>query len=198
MHAIIIGDIVGSRRLEARIWLPVLEEVLQKYSKNFDIFRGDSFQADIPLFRCFEFIFYLKARLKALGKLDIRMGIGIGHVDYVSKAIKSSNGQAFVLAGEALEALKKELISLRSPWTEYDEPINIMLDMAIELANKWTVNMAESVAAALAHPAVSQKELANILDRKYQSQVSTELNKGYYSRIKQVIDYSTKELVKRC
>lgn len=198
MHVIIIGDIVGSRQVNTDIWLPVLEEVLQKYSKTFDIFRGDSFQADIPVDKCFEFIYYLKARIKLLGKLDIRVGIGIGHVDYVGKVIKSSNGPAFVLSGEAFDSLKKELIALRSPWADYDEPINIMLSMATELANKWTSNMAESIAAALAYPDLSQQELRHILKRKHQSQVSTELNKGHYVLIRKVIDYSTQELIKRC
>lgn len=198
MHVIIIGDIVDSRRIEAGVWLPVLEEVLQKYSGTFDIFRGDSFQVDVPVEKCFEFVFYLKARLKSLGALDVRLGIGVGTVDYVGKKIKSSNGEAFVLAGEAFDSLKKELLTLRTPWVAYDVPINIMLDLAMELTGRWTVNMAESIAAALAYPNANQQELATILNRKYQSQVSTELNKGHYAIIRKVIDYSTQELIKRC
>ena len=198
MHVIIIGDIVDSRHLEAGIWLPVLEEVLQKYSGTFDIFRGDSFQVDISPAKCFEFVFYLKARIRSLGGLDVRMGIGVGEVDYIGKEIKSSNGEAFVLAGQAFDSLKKELVTIQSPWTAYDVPINIMLDLATELADKWTVNMAESIAAALAHPQASQQELATLLNRKYQSQVSTELNKGHYALISKVIDYSTQELINRC
>lgn len=197
-HVILIGDIVNSRQQDTSLWLPILEESLQRYSKTFDIFRGDSFQAEISLEKCFEFIFYVKARMKSLGKLDVRLGIGIGAVDHIGKGINNSTGEAFIYAGEAFDTLKKDLIALRSPWMDYDQPINIMLEMAIELANRWTVNMAESVVAALANPEHNQLEITKILNRKHQSQVSTELTKAHYALIGKVIKYCTQELQRRC
>lgn len=198
IHAILIGDIVNSREYKPTLWQPVLEKSLQQYAKTFDIFRGDSFQAELPLATCFEFIFYIKAQIKALGKLDIRIGLGIGEVEYSSKEISNSTGEAFLNAGEAFDTLKKNLIALRSPWREFDEPVQIMLELATELANRWTVNMAESVAIAIAHPDYNQQELTKILNRKHQSQVSTELTKAHYNAIKKVIEYCTQELQKRC
>ena len=197
-HAILVGDIVNSRQQDMTLWLPVLEESLQEYSKTFDIFRGDSFQAEISLEKCFEFVFYIKARIKALGKLDVRIGIGIGTVDHIGKEINSSTGDAFIYAGEAFDTLKKDLIALRSPWKDYDQPVNIMLETATELANRWTVNMAESVSAALIHPEYNQQELTKVLNRKHQSQVSTELTKAHYALIRKVIEYCTQELQRRC
>jgi len=198
MYVILVGDIVESRRVKAEVWLPVLENALKRYSKNFDIYRGDSFQAELPLDQCFAFAFYLKAKIKSLGILDIRIGIGIGEVDYLDDKIKNSNGQAFILSGEAFDSLGKDLMAIKSPWPEYDEPVNIMLDMAMELSHKWTVNMAESVAAVLENPEANQKELAMMLERKYQSQISTALGKAHYVQISKVIDYCTQELIKRC
>jgi len=198
MHVIIVGDVVGSRQVQADKWLPVLSRALRQYTKKFDIFRGDSFQAELSLEGCFAFVFYLKARLRSIGPLDIRIGIGVGEIDYQDDSIKNSNGQAFVFSGEAFDALGKDLIAVRSPWTEYDEPVNIMLDLAMELSGKWTVNMAESVATAIENPQANQKELAEILKRKHQSQVSTLLNKAHFAQISKVVDYCTKELIKRC
>ncbi len=198
MHVIMVGDIVGSRQTQTDIWLPVLADSLKRYTKNFDIFRGDSFQAELSPEECFAFAFYLKAKIKSVGPLDIRIGIGIGGIDYLDDSIKNSNGQAFVFSGEAFDTLGKDLIAVRSPWTEYDEPINIMLDLSMELSDKWTVNMAESVAIAIENPEANQKELAEILKRKHQSQVSTLLNKAHFAQISKVVDYCTKELIKRC
>ncbi len=198
MHVIIIGDIVNSRQVDTDRWLRILEEALQRYTKNFDIFRGDSFQAELPVADCFKFVFYVKARIKSLNYLDVRLGIGIGEIEYSDDSIRKSNGQAFIYAGEAFDALRKDLVLLRSPWPEYDAPVNIMMDLAMELSGKWTVNMAESVAIALENPEASQKELADILKRKYQSQVSTELSKAHFVQLSKVIDYCTQELIKRC
>ena len=198
MHIIIIGDIVNSRQVDTDLWLPVLEEALKRYTQKFDIFRGDSFQAELPVADCFKFVFYVKARIRSLAPLDVRLGIGIGEVEYTDDSIRKSNGSAFVYAGEAFDALRKDLVMLRSPWSEYDEPVNIMMDLAMELSDKWTVNMAESVAIALENPEASQKELADMLKRKYQSQVSTELSKAHFAQLSKVMDYCTQQLIKRC
>jgi len=184
--------------MQASVWLPVLEEALQRYAKKFDIFRGDSFQAELPIEACFKFVFYLKARMKSLSHLDVRLGIGIGEIDYSGDSVKNSNGQAFIYSGEAFDSLRKDFVLIRSHWPEYDEPVNIMLELAMELSEKWTVNMAESVAVALENPEANQKELAGMLKRKYQSQVSTELSKAHFVQLSKVIDYCTKELIKRC
>lgn len=198
IHAILIGDIVHSRQLDMALWLPVLEKSLQQYTKRFDIFRGDSFQAEVPLETWLECVFYLKARIKSLGKVDVQIGVGIGTIDHIGKEINRSTGEAFINAGEAFDGLKKDLIGLRSPWRDYDQPVQIMLELASELSSRWTVNMAESVAAALAHPAYNQQELTKLLNRKYQSQVSTELTKAHYNLIRKVIEHCTQELQKRC
>jgi len=47
MEAIIIGDLINSRQVEPSEWMPALKKALKKYGKepkNWEIFRGDSFQ----------------------------------------------------------------------------------------------------------------------------------------------------------
>src|SRR5690606_23234063 len=95
MHVIMVGDVVGSRQVQADKWLPVLSRALRQYTKKFDRFRVESIKAEISIERCFAFVFYLNARLITIGPLDIRIGIGVGDIDFQDDSIKKSNGQAF-------------------------------------------------------------------------------------------------------
>ncbi|NGM73175.1 hypothetical protein [Sphingobacterium sp. SGL-16] len=198
IYAILTGDIVGSRRADIQRWLPVLEEGLKHYSNNFDIFRGDSFQVSVPIDRCIEAVFLIKSNICTVEPLDVRIGLGIGEISYWDEHIKNSSGEALINSGEAFDTLDKNLIYVRSPWADWDEPTNIMLQLATELAKRWTVNMAQTVSAQIKNPQVNQNELARLLNRKYQSQVSTELGNANWQKIKMTIDYCTKELIKRC
>lgn len=197
-HVIVTGDLVNSRTKDSKIWLEVLEDTLAKYSKKFDIFRGDSFQAELAIEHCLEAVFYIKARIKSLTNMDVRMGLGIGSIDYMDEHIKNSTGDAFVNSGVVFDSLNKELFAVRSPDEEWDMLTNTMLSIATELANKWTTNMAETVAAYIYHPLLNQQELAQLLHKKYQSQVSTELGKANWLKIKKAIDYCQNELMKKC
>lgn len=196
-HIIVTGDLVNSRATQSQIWLPVLEDSLRYSSSSFDIYRGDSFQAELQSDSFLESLFYIKARIKTIEHLDVRLGVGIGSIDYRDKHLKNSTGQAFLFSGEAFDSLKKDLFAVKSKHSIWDELVNSSLPLAIELANKWTNNMAETVAASIQFPSYSQQDLAKILRRKHQSQVSTELNKANWVKIKRAIDYCQQEL-NRC
>jgi len=198
IYAILTGDLVGSRKADIQKWLPILEENLRYYSNNFDIFRGDSFQVAVSIEQCIEAIFLIKATIRAIEPLDVRIGLGLGEVSYWDEHIKNSAGEALVRSGEAFDALDKNLVNVKSPWLEWDEPTNIMLNLATELANRWTLNMAQTVATQIKNPKANQSELAKLLKKKYQSQISTELGNASWQKIKVTIDYCTKELIKRC
>ncbi len=193
-HVIITGDVVQSRSHEAVEWLPSLEDGIKKYAVSYDIFRGDSFQAEITVENCFQSIFYLKAVMRQFEGMDIRIGIGVGDIDFKDKSIKKSSGTAFILSGQALDSLTKETLEFKSPWPDLDERINLILTLSSRLSDQWTSNMAETVKTAMDNPGANQTELTQIIGRKYQSQVSTELGKANYSKINQSIHYCTKEL----
>lgn len=198
MHAIVTGDLVNSRSIESRIWLDVLQDTLAKYSKKFDIFRGDSFQAELELDNCLEAVFYIKARIKCIPNLDVRMGLGIGGIDFIDEHIKNSTGISFVYSGEAFDTLNKDFFAVKSANSEWDLLTNTMLSIAIELANNWTVNMSETVAAYIEYRLFNQQELAILLKRKYQSQISSALGKANWLKIKKAIDYCQNERNKKC
>ena len=198
IYAILTGDIVGSRKANIEKWLPILEESLKHYSDNFDIFRGDSFQIAVPVEQCIEAVFLIKSCIRTVEPLDVRIGLGLGEVSYWDEHIKNASGEALVNSGEAFDALEKNLICVKSLWSQWDEPTNIMLQLAIELANRWTVNMGQTVSTLIKNPHLNQSEIARLLNRKYQSQISTELANANWQKIKVTIDYCTKELIKRC
>jgi hypothetical protein len=79
---------------------------------------------------------------------DVRLGIGIGTVDFIKKnKITSSDGEAFRLSGEALDNLAQgtQRMALRTfnpSFNEQMEPPILLLDALIQ---KWTQNQAELV-----------------------------------------------------
>lgn len=195
MVAIITGDIIRSRKVTPTIWLPVLERALHKYttkSNQSEIFRGDSFQIIVPIDTVFETVFYLKSAIKSIPKLDVRMGIGVGTIDYHDEKVTKSNGTAFVNSGSAFEKLKKETLYFQSNSPEIDATINLILELSSHITTSWNENMAKTVNTALENPESSQKELATLLNKKYQSQISNELRKSGYNSILKTIVYCTK------
>lgn len=193
-HLVITGDIIHSRKYDSSEWLPQLEQALKLYSTDFDVFRGDSFQAELPLSNLFSSIFYLKSVIRQKEGMDVRMGIGVGEISYRDSSIKKTSGEAFVNSGKALDSLNKESLAFISPWEELDEQINLILTLSTRLVDQWTANMAEAVQMVMNHPDKSQLEITQLLKRTHQSQVSRELNKANYTKLDQVIQYCTKQL----
>lgn len=194
-HIIITGDIIHSRLFESEQWMPQLEQSLTKHALTFDIFRGDSFQAELSAERLFPAVFYLKATMRQLDGMDVRMGIGVGDIKFRAQDIKKSSGDAFVRSGNSLDNLQKESLAFQSNCSPLDERINLILSLATRVTDQWTVNMAQTVKAAMDHPTVSQKELSKIVGRTHQSQISTELGKAHFNKILEVINFCTNDLL---
>ena len=126
--AVVTGDVRNSYRDfkdQQELLLKRLHSIydyVQKYFSdemvyNIDIFRGDSFQffiSDPRKALKIAICFYLYAKYL---QIDLKIGVGIGRYDYLNKAkISESNGQAFLLSGQALEKLdKKSSIEIALP-----------------------------------------------------------------------------------
>lgn len=195
-HIIITGDVIHSRSHAVGEWMPMLEQSLKRYASNFDIFRGDSFQAEVPFSKVFEAVFHLKASLRTFEQMDVRLGIGMGAISYPDSDIKKSSGKAFVYSGEAFDQLGKETIAFKSEHTELDAQLNLIMSLSALLLEQWTVNLSETVLAAIENPSANQIELTQVIGRKHQSQVSVELSKANYPKIQQVIQYCTQVIEK--
>lgn len=169
MIGVITGDIIKSRsQQEPEIWLEVLKGALAHCapSKQWEIFRGDSFQLELNnIDQALFTTIYIKACIKTIRTLDVRMAIGIGEKTFQGKNVMESSGEAFLYSGETLEQLKKEKTNLKikSNNPVFNQEMNIYLKLALTIMDAWTTNSAEIVKLYLEHPQALQEELGKEL-----------------------------------
>lgn len=168
MTSVITGDIIGSRQQESQHWVEDLKKILAPFGKTpnqWEIYRGDEFQIEVsnPEDALLTAIL-VKAHLRAI-KSDARMSIGFGDKTHNAERISESNGSAFINSGELFETLKKQKVNLalRTGDLDFDEKLNLMLQLALTFMDSWLVQSAEFVAAAIENPTLSQEELGQKL-----------------------------------
>jgi len=195
LTSVITGDIVQSRSLKnTASWMKTLKAVLDGYGpspKSWQIYRGDSFQLELPQpAESLNAAMRIKAAMRAFKGLDVRLSIGIGTKDYSSKLVTESNGEAFVNSGDGFEALKKmrRRMIINSPWEEFNRDINIMIMLASIAMDNWTANSAEFMLLSIDNMKLSQKELGEKIGRK-QSSVSEAQSRAYYSELLELDAY---------
>ena len=185
MKAVLTGDIINSRNEPANQWLPLLKKILNQFGKTpqqWEIFRGDSFQLMLAPEMALNAALQIKAGIKQLRDLDVRISIGIGEQDHKAKRISESNGSAFVRSGEGFESLKKHNLSIFTGNTEADEILNLLLSLALLTMDNWSPTVATIIKASLEHPGKSQTELATQLERS-QSSLSEALKRGGFDEV---------------
>ena len=198
MVAVITGDVINSKKNAPRVWLTPLKKELNRIGKTpkmWEIYRGDSFQVvmnnpeDALLIAM-----KLKASLKSVKGINVRMAIGLGSRTYNAAKVTESNGSAFVNSGEKFEMLKqkKQNLAIKSDSYQFDNEMNLYLKLALIAMNNWTVNAAEIVRVAMENPEKSQQQLGKMIGIK-QSAISTRLRRAYYEEIMEVNEmYKTK------
>lgn len=192
MTSVITGDIINSRKLKNQsLWLVPLKKIfteLGKSPKTWEVYRGDSFQVEVkkPEDALLTAI-RIKASVKCIKDLDVRMGIGIGKKDYTNSSISESNGEAFIHSGEKLEELKeiKRTLGISSPWPDFDEEMNLYLSLALIAMDNWSQGAAEVVKIFLENPNKTQQEIARLLN-KHQSSVSGRKTRAHFDDIMNV------------
>lgn len=188
MISVLTGDIVNSRRTQPQKWLEPLKRELQKQGpsqRSWEIYRGDSFQLIVREPKdALTVAIKLKASIKSLGKLDIRIAIGIAEKGYDAKSITESNGPAFVHSGDEFEKLRKrkQRLAVKTNWPNFDEEINLYFRLGLIAMDAWTTNEATAVQLALEYPDASQEDLGRKIGIK-QNAVSTRLKRAYFSEI---------------
>lgn len=185
MIAVITGDIINSRSEPAEQWLPLLKDILHQYGKTpgyWEIFRGDSFQLMLAPEKALFAALQIKATIKQLRDLDVRIAIGIGEQDHKATKISESNGSAFVRSGEGFETLKKQNLGIFTGKPETDEILNLLLSLALLTMDNWSPTVAATIKASLENPGKSQTELALKLQRS-QSSLSEALKRGGYDEV---------------
>ncbi|MCK0157059.1 SatD family protein [Cellulophaga sp. F20128] len=200
MVAIITGDIINSRLEDVALWMPVLKQELDQIGsqpKDWEIYRGDSFQIKTTPKQALITVLHIKSALKQFKNLDVRMAIGIGEEDYQAEKVTESNGTAYVNSGECFEGLKKQTLAIKTPWNDFNVVINLLLDVAGLTINNWTPNYALIIKESLANPNTTQKDLAKKLAKK-QSNISAGLKRAGFDEIEKILDYYNQQIQKLC
>ncbi|KQB43684.1 hypothetical protein RCH33_170 [Flavobacterium daejeonense] len=200
MKAVITGDIMGSRKLASAIWLPELKAVLSHYGsepKDWEIYRGDSFQLLVPAEEALEIALCIKATIKQFKEIDVRMAIGVGVVDYLAEKITESNGGAFINSGECFEDLKKQTLGLKTPWEPMNATFAVVFPFMLMIADNWTSTSAEILKKAIENPEFNQSQLAESLNRKSQSSISSSLKRAGYEELKNMISFYKQQIQKQ-
>ncbi|MBJ6367095.1 HMG-box domain-containing protein [Snuella sedimenti] len=189
MTSVITGDIIKSRNhSNPEAWIKKLESALTLLSSHksyWEIYRGDSFQIEIPdYYSCFEKAVFIKACIKSIKGLDVRLAIGIGNKTYQGKKVSESNGEAFVYSGETLETLQREKQNLliKTNNTELDKELNLYFKLALIAMDNWTTNSAEIVKLSLENPDTLQSELGKMVGIN-QNAISKRQRRAYLSEI---------------
>lgn len=186
MVAVITGDIINSRELPPQ-WMATLKEALsalpEKKSK-WEIFRGDSFQVELPMEEAVLNALYIKACIKTIKGADVRMSIGLGKVSIASEKVTESNGEAYINSGEGFDMLKSNKVNLlvKSPLPKFDEDMNLYFKLALIAMDGWSPIASEVVKHMLENYNEKQDKIAKISGRS-QSSISEALKRARFTEI---------------
>ncbi|MFT4533355.1 MAG: hypothetical protein ACJA1A_001745 [Saprospiraceae bacterium] len=212
LYAVITGDIVDSSSLSTtdrnviEVHLNNIANKCSKYTDSqFDMFRGDSVQGVLKSCKLsLRVAVYFKAKTNAIRiekgdrtpKVDIRLSIGIGKVDYLSNNILASDGPAFKFSGHTLDTMKKSGrdLTLTTTSNKTNKQWDIILSLMEEVMNGWSIASAETVALLLWDD--NEKHLSKILGI---SQPAVNLRKKHarWDAIKKTIEYYEKQFARK-
>ncbi|HVZ96254.1 MAG TPA: SatD family protein [Chitinophagaceae bacterium] len=191
MISVITGDVIGSQKTNPKLWLKPLKKELDAIGESpkfWEIYRGDSFQAVIAKpEEALRVAIKIKASLKSIPDVDVRMAIGIGTRTHNAQKVTESNGTAFVHSGEKFEMLKRERqnLAVKSDWPGFDKEMNLLLKLSLIVMDNWTVNAAEVVKTTMENPGKVQEELGQIVGIR-QNAISNRLKRAYYDEMMEV------------
>jgi hypothetical protein len=177
IYAVLTGDMVGYSRFKTRDRKEVLLHLKDSFKKippdisasKFWVFRGDSFQGilsrpDEALNATLIIRSYLLSKYKGKSsRLDARIAIGLGTIDYLPRKVGEGDGEAFRNSGIELDSMKKSEKNLivKTPWKELNDELRTecaLLDAVIE---RWTREQAEAIMYQIM--GLTQEEIAGIL-----------------------------------
>ncbi len=188
MITVITGDIIKSSEMDTESWLSPLKQalaIIQPQSHLREIYRGDSFQLELQdNLKAFESAIYIKAAVKMIKGLDVRIAIGMGDKTYDGERVTESNGPAFQYSGETFEELKREKqnLKIKTAHSEFDELFNLYFLLLLMKIDHWTVNAAEVVKLRLEYPKMRQKDMARHIGIS-QNTISERMKRANFSEI---------------
>ena len=196
MIAIITGDIINSEEHKASEWIDILKNQFAAWGEtpaDWEIYRGDEFQLKIAPEKALWAAVHIKAVIKSIKDLDVRMAIGVGSEDFKGSSVSESNGSAYKRSGRTFETLKKEKLHLAIATgnEKEDESLNLMIRLALDFMDEWTSVSAEIIAIAMSNPNKAQQEIGKELNIQ-QSAISQRQKRARLDLVLQLLDYFPK------
>ena len=193
MIAVITADIINSDEYSTAIWMELLKTSLKKWGKSpadWEIYRGDELQLRTRPELALSIAIELKARIKTIKGLDIRIAIGLGEEDFRANTVSESNGTAYRRSGRMLEFLKsqKKKMGIDLGISTYNRTFNLLIELASDFMDNWSSVSAEIVAASLSQKGITQNEMAQLLQIN-QSAVSQRKKRARLHLINDLLDY---------
>lgn len=193
MIAIITGDIINSEEHKASEWIGILKNQFAKWGEtpiDWEIYRGDEFQLKIAPKKALWAALQIKAIVKSIKDLDVRMAIGVGSEDFKGASVSESNGTAYKRSGRTFETLKEEKLNLAIATgnKKENQSLNLMIRLGLDFMDEWTSVSAEIVAIALSNPKTSQQDIAEQLSIQ-QSAVSQRQKRARLDLVEELLEY---------
>jgi hypothetical protein len=201
MVAIITGDIINSDQHKVAAWMAPLKEKLATVGDSpadWEIYRGDEFQLKVRPEKALRTAIHIKAVVKSIKGLDVRMAIGLGTETFLGTSVSQSNGTAYQYSGRTFETLKDQKINLAlaSNNKSRDRTLNLLLKLALDFMDDWSTVSAEIVALTLENPKASQQEIAKRLHIQ-QSAVSQRQKRARLDLVMELLEYYEQNGIKQ-
>lgn len=172
IYAVITGDLVDSTKLSVH----QKEETLQLLSSfpsiassvcpcQIEMFRGDSFQIKIDnAEQSLRMAILLRALLRAVRfdnrrRLDARLALGIGSVDFITDSLLTSDGEAFRLSGRTLDDIGKARLKISTFDKNFNKEFMVSTAFADNIISGWTHQQSKAVELMLTNN-INHTELA--------------------------------------
>ncbi|EAR01580.1 hypothetical protein [Maribacter sp. HTCC2170] len=193
MIAVLTADIINSEGHASIKWMPEVKKILNQWGGTpqvWEIYRGDEIQLKTPLKDALKAAILLKATVKSIKGLDVRIGLGIGEESYQGGSVSESNGTAYQRSGRTLESLKKNKVNLMLATADenYNNTLNLMLKLASDFMDDWSPVSAEIIKMNILNPVASQQEMAKELQIK-QSAISQRKKRARWHLVQEILGY---------
>lgn len=226
LFAIINGDIIKSSKMSINDKVDFMRHLQRGFEfmrknkslgivRNFEIYRGDSFQGALSkpemalravlLLRSLSrmnqptMVKVNTARKKVLDTpfdvIDLRIAVGIGEISVLAPKLMESDGEAFRISGQLFDSMKGPgaNLAIETPSMEINRELEASWALVDAIVNKWTRLQAEAIYYCLQD--YSQVEIANRLLNVSPPALSQRLKAAGWSAIEKMIAYFESNII---
>lgn len=200
--AVITGDIANSQHLSGEdlkhvlaVLTTTLKAQTEMYHGEYDVFRGDAFQAVIHSPQnAMQTAICIRLALKACTpSTDIRISVGLGEVNVTDGQVKTGSGDAFVRSGRALDTLKSQYLVFTSDDEALNKHAALLTAFLDSHITALTQTQSETLLAYICAKDKAHEHIANTLG-KTRSNVTRILNASGYHLVNEYLEHMATEV----